>query len=96
MKKLVPVLLAALVFLAITGCTTTGPSDIEPTNNSVGSKVGEASGTLILGGAFGGTVDASLQTAAANAGITRIATVDERVHTILGIVTTYTTIVTGE
>ncbi|MDR1277126.1 MAG: TRL-like family protein [Treponema sp.] len=94
MKKIVPVFLTALVVMAIAGCTTTVPVDL--TNNPVGTKVGEASGTLNFGGALGGNADYSLQTAAKNGGITRIATVDLRVKSILGFSVTYTTIVTGE
>jgi hypothetical protein len=94
MKKYVLVLLAVLVVFAITGCTTTIPYDV--TNNTVGSKVGESTGTLIFGGAFGGNVDYSIKTAAENGGITKIGSVDVAVKDILRIVTTYTTIVTGE
>jgi hypothetical protein len=95
MKKVL-VFLAILVVLAITGCTTTTPFDL--TNNSVGSKVGEASGSVILGGIYTKdlVVDYSIQTAAKNAGITRVATVDTRVYRVLSFITTYTTIVTGE
>jgi hypothetical protein len=94
MKKFTLVFLAVLVIMAIAGCTTTRPFDL--TNNTVGSKVGEASGQLLLGGAFGGDADYSLQTAAKNGGITKVATVDMRVKNVLGIIVTYTTIVTGE
>jgi hypothetical protein len=60
----------------------------------VGSKVGEASGTLYFWTSKG-DFDWSLQTAAKNAGITRIATVDLRVKSFI-IGETHTTIVTGE
>jgi hypothetical protein len=95
MKKVL-VFLAILAVMAITGCTTTTPLDL--TNNSVGSKVGEASGTILLGGIFTKdlVVDVSIQTAAKNAGITKIATVDYRLYDVLGFTQTYTTIVTGE
>jgi hypothetical protein len=95
MKKVL-VFLAILVVLAITGCTTTAPFDL--TNNSAGLKVGESSGTVLLGGIFTKdlVVDCSIQTAAKNAGITKVATVDQKVYDVLGIITTYTTIVTGE
>jgi hypothetical protein len=94
MKKYVLVFLAVLVVLAITGCTTTEPVDL--TNNPVGTKVGESSGTLVFGGAFGGTVDYSLQTAAKNGGINKISTVDLRIRNLGIFGVTYTTIVTGE
>jgi hypothetical protein len=95
MKKTVLVLLAVLAILMIAGCTTTRPLDL--TNNTVGSKVGEATGKINFMGMFGANVDVSLQTAAKNGGITKIATVDARVTNILGgLFVTYTTIVTGE
>jgi hypothetical protein len=95
MKKVL-VFLAILVVLAITGCTTTDPFDL--TNNTAGSKVGESSGTVILGGIFTKdlVVDYSIQTAAKNAGINKVATVDQKVYNVLGLIVTYTTIVTGE
>jgi hypothetical protein len=94
MKKKGLIVLVVLAALAIAGCTTTSPVDL--TSNPVGTKVGEASGTLRFGGAFGGTVDYSLQTAAKNGGITKISTVDLRVKNLGIFGVTYTTIVTGE
>jgi hypothetical protein len=95
MKKYVFVLITALAIMAIAGCTTVTPVDL--TSNTIGSKVGEATGTVNFYGALGGNADFSLQTAAKNAGITRIATVDMRVKNLLGgLFVTYTTIVTGE
>lgn len=95
MKKYGIVFLAVLVVLAIAGCTTTVPFDL--TNNTVGSKIGEATGKVNFFGALGGNADYGLQTAAKNGDITRIATVDLRVTRLLGgLFTTYTTIVTGE
>jgi hypothetical protein len=41
-------------------------------------------------------VDASIQTAAKNAGISKISTVDLKTTNMLGIIVTYTTVVTGE
>lgn len=64
------------------------------TSNKLATKVGKATATGILG--LVATGDASYQTAAKNAGITRISHVDERNYTILGIYTTYETIVYGE
>ncbi|MDR2185531.1 MAG: TRL-like family protein [Treponema sp.] len=95
MKKIALVLLAVLAILMIAGCTTTRPFDL--TNNTVGSKVGEATGKISFGGAFGANIDVGLQAAAKNGGITKIATVDLEVTRILGnLFVTYTTIVTGE
>jgi TRL (tRNA-associated locus)-like protein len=86
-----------LIVLATAGmmasCSLTLP--VAATSNPVGSKVGTASGTGFLGVLFFGA-DASIQTAAKNAGITKISTVDLKRSDILGIITTYETIVTGE
>jgi len=85
-----------LIVLATAGmmasCSLTLP--VAATSNPVGSKVGTASGTGFLGVLFFGA-DASIQTAAKNAGITKISTVDLKRSDILGIITTYETIVTG-
>ncbi|GIX08250.1 MAG: hypothetical protein KatS3mg115_2653 [Candidatus Poribacteria bacterium] len=64
------------------------------TGNGQSSKVGRASATSFLG--LIATGDASIQTAAASAGITRIHHVDFEAKSILGIVATYTTVVYGE
>jgi uncharacterized protein YceK len=95
MKNIALVVLAVLAIMTIAGCTTTVPFDV--TNNAVGSKVGEATGKINFYGSLGGNADYSLQTAAKNGGITRIATVDLRITNMLGgLFVTYTTIVTGE
>lgn len=64
------------------------------TSNKLASKVGKSTATGILG--LVATGDASYQTAAKSAGITKITHVDQRNYTILGIYTTYETIVYGE
>lgn len=64
------------------------------TSNSGASKSGEACASSILG--LVGTGDASIDAAAKNAGITRIAYVDGKSTNILGIYATYCTIVHGE
>lgn len=64
------------------------------TSNSLGSKRGEATATGILG--LVSTGDASIQTAAKTAGITKISHVDTKKKSILGIVSKYTTVVYGE
>lgn len=86
-------LLAALALLVVlTGCyTIDGP--VNATSNPVGEKVGEASGSIILG--FG-TVDASIRAAAANGGISEISTVDVEIRNILNVYQEITTTVTGE
>lgn len=94
MLNKIKVLLITLATAGImTSCSLTLP--VAATSNPVGSKVGTASGTGFLGVLFFGA-DASIQTAAKNAGITKISTVDIKRDDILGLITTYTTIVTGE
>ncbi len=90
MKKYNFILLVALA--ALTSCTQT----LLPmaTKNDVGNKSGVAKGKKIFG--FG-NVDASIETAAKSGGITKIATVDRTVKIgFLGIVSKYSTTVTGE
>jgi hypothetical protein len=64
------------------------------TNHSGSSKVGSAKATSILG--IVATGDASIETAAKSAGITKIHHVDERVKNILGIYAEYQVIVYGD
>jgi hypothetical protein len=103
MKKIILGTLV-LVLIVLAGCTSiTVP--VAATANPVGSKVGEATETRIFGGAFvrAGTSgfllffsgDKGLSTAAANGGISRIATVEQRIDRNPFIVKV-TTIVTGE
>ena len=73
-------------------CSVTTP--VTATSNEVGQKVG-TSQAFGLGGAIWFDGDASIQTAAQNAGISKISTVDVKQTMILGIVF-YETIVTGE
>jgi len=77
----------------ISSCSITLP--VAATSNPVGSKVGTASATGYLGILFFGA-DASIQTAAKKAGITKISTVDIKHTSLLNIIVTYETIVTGE
>ena len=93
MKKLKNVLATAFVAVLLASCSYTAPSML--TQNSVGTKVGKSSGTrYFYVFAFG--ADWSLQSAAKNGGISKIATVDTKVTNILGIIWTFETIVTGE
>lgn len=64
------------------------------TSNIRGSKVGQSKASSYLGLIAVG--DASVDTAAKNGGITRISHVDSHKKSILGIVTSTTTIVYGE
>jgi len=77
----------------ISSCSITLP--VAATSNPVGSKVGTATATGYLGILFFGA-DASIQTAAKKAGITKISTVDIKQTSLLNIIVTYETIVTGE
>ena len=77
----------------MSSCSLTLP--VSATSNPVGTKVGTAKATGYLGVLFF-NADASIQRAAKNGGITRISTVDIKSGTILGLIVTYETIVTGE
>lgn len=57
-------------------------------------KVGTATSTTYLG--LWAQGDASIAAAKKNGGITTVSSVDEKVHSVLGIVTTFTTTVRGE
>jgi hypothetical protein len=94
MKKVALIAILAIAALVMMGCPSV-KLPLQVTENPVGSKTGQASGQIILG--LFGNVDAGAGTAAKNAGITKIATVDLEVKTLLGVlVVTYTTTVTGE
>lgn len=93
MKRKLTLLAAMAMGLVSTNCSMTMP--VNATANPVGSKVGEASGSVFLGFlAFG--VDASIKSAAANGGVSKISTVDIKHDSMLGLLDTYTCIVTGE
>ena len=64
------------------------------TGNTKGKKVGQASVQSILGVYAVG--DASIDAAAKAGGITKISSVDYQSKTILGIISTFTTIVYGD
>lgn len=94
MFKTIKTLFALLATAAmISGCALTLP--VNATSNPIGSKVGTAKATGFLGVLFFDQ-DASIRTAAKNGGITRISTVDIKSTSILNLVVTYETIVTGE
>lgn len=85
---------AVVAFAAIfSSCSLTLP--VNATSNTVGSKVGTAKATGFLSVLFFNQ-DASIRTAAKNAGITKISTVDIKHTNTLGILVGYETIVTGE
>lgn len=64
------------------------------TDGTGSSKVGSAEAQSILG--IVATGDASIETAAKSAGITKIHHVDEHVNSILGIIAKYKVVVYGE
>ncbi|MGB0985080.1 MAG: TRL-like family protein [Saprospiraceae bacterium] len=79
--------------ILITSCSVTLP--VTATSNAVGSKVGTAKARGYFHILFF-DADASIKTAAKNGGITKISTVDVKRTDVLGIVTSFETIVTGE
>ncbi len=92
--KRVKMFVATLAIVAtMASCSLTLP--VNATSNPVGSKVGTAKATGYLGMLFFDQ-DASIKTAARNAGITQISTVDVKCTNMLGLIVTYETIVTGK
>ncbi len=85
--------IAAVATAMMTSCSLTLP--VNATSNPMGSKVGYAKATGFLGVLFFGA-DASIRTAAKNGGISKISSVDIKHTSILGIMVTYETMVTGE
>lgn len=85
--------LAVIFSLVLTSCSVTLP--VAVSSNPVGPKKGESSGTCYLG-VICLDANASIQQAAKNGGITKISTVDIKTSNVLGIIVTYTCIVTGE
>jgi hypothetical protein len=72
----------------------TGPSMAGVTDNDVGTKVGEACSSSILGILVTG--DSSVKAAAQAGGITKIGTVNHHYTNLVGILAKYCTVVTGE
>ena len=105
MKKMLLALVAtAALALAVTSCTTVKPGyggafggagqAVVPGVSM--AKTGEATGTWLFGLIPLTTVDNGVSTAAKNGGITKIATIDTKKFSLLGIIVKTTTIVTGE
>lgn len=92
MKTLPRIASALSIALLFASCSITAP--VAVSGNPIGSKTGKATGTCVLGMCFG--ADASITKAAQNGGITKVSTVDMKRKNALGLVQTYTTIVTGE
>lgn len=94
MKKLfskLAVFSALLLFLS--SCGISYP--VLTTDNPVGTRIGESSYKVILGIFISNGGDASIQSAAKNGGISKIATIDYEVEAGF-FATRYKTIVTGE
>lgn len=92
MKK-IAILCALVALLVLAGCTTITP--VGATGNPVGSKVGEATGSFLLGIIPLGTADMGIHTATKLGGISTVSTVDVKVVDYL-LFTKVSTIVTGE
>ena len=93
MKKVIVIVALAFAMVALMGCpAVTFPMGVG--DATVGAKTGQSEGKIIFG--LFGDADASALTAAKNGGITKIATVDTKVKSLLGLVMTFTTTVTGE
>lgn len=93
MKKVKMFAALVLATAMLSSCSLTLP--VNATSNAVGSKVGTAKATGFLGFLFF-NADASIKSAAQNGGITKISTVDIKQTSLLNIIVTYETIVTGE
>lgn len=107
MKTLVNTLLIAGLMLNLTGCAAIAFNGVNQgiiftnsarnemvTENTVGSKKGEACATSILGWVTTG--DASVAAAARAGGITRIASVDNNYTNVISLYAKYCVVVTGE
>jgi hypothetical protein len=93
MKKVKSILALAAAVALMSSCALTLP--VNATSNPVGQKVGSAKATGYLGILFF-NADASIRSAAKNGGITKISTVDIKQTSLLNLIVSYETIVTGE
>jgi hypothetical protein len=103
MRKALTSLVGASAIVLLAGCAAVTPMNGSLYTNLKGpvavgdasgaSKMGMAKATAIIGIATG---DASIETAMANGGITKVHHVDTKVMNILGIYAEYTTVVYGE
>jgi len=94
MKKAIVIIALAFAVVALMGCPAVNLPTLVNGSNAIGSKVGQASGMIILG--IIGDVDAGAITAAKNGGITKVGAVDCRTQSLLGLAVKYTTTVSGE
>ncbi|MCI6312548.1 TRL-like family protein [uncultured Helicobacter sp.] len=102
MKSILASFSIASILLIFSGCATTAPvgaifTDVTLPLNATSvngvTKKGEATCTSILG--LVATGDCSIETAAQNGNIQTIRSVENKVYSMLGIYSTYTTIVWG-
>jgi len=93
LRKIKTVFVLLAVVGMMTSCALTLP--VNATSNPVGKKVGVSKATGYFGVIFL-DADASISTAAKNGGITKISTVDIKKTSLLNLIVTYETIVTGE
>jgi uncharacterized protein YdbL (DUF1318 family) len=93
MKKVKSILALVAAVALMSSCALTLP--VNATSNPVGQKVGSAKATGYLGILFF-NADASIRSAAKNGGITKISTVDIKQTSLLNLIVSYETIVTGE
>ena len=91
MKKFFGIIALAIA-LALTGCSTVIP--VSAGAATITENEGKSSGGTLLGLIFWG--DASMAKAAKNGNITKVATCDEKITSILGLLVFRTTVVTGE
>ena len=95
MKKIIGALAACAALMLAVSCTTVAPGSFDA-GAAANTKRGEASGQFLFGVVPMPSADVSISTAAANGGIKKIATVDHKTFSLLGVLVTRTTIVTGE
>jgi hypothetical protein len=93
LKKIKTFVALVAVAAMVSSCALTLP--VNATSNAVGNKVGTSKATGFFGFLFFDQ-DASIRTAARNGGITRISTVDIKQTSLLNLIVTFETIVTGE
>ncbi len=93
LKKIKTIIALFALVAMMSSCALTLP--VNATSNEVGSRVGTAKATGYFSVLFFDQ-DASIRKAAQNGGIKKISTVDIKYTSILGLVVTYETIVTGE
>jgi hypothetical protein len=95
MKKIKNVIIGLVIVVAFAFVSCSSASPYWVTNNAIGTKVGKSSGTCYFR-VLCFNQDWSIQAAAKNGGITKIATVDIKKSNVLGIIWTFETTVTGE